>query len=246
MPVLYSKFLKPQNVPLFIKGLLPSRTNFIILFGVSVGLAVTITCILTRRKERLFRGLAAAAAAAASNERWKNPEDNEKPRRRARTGSSTSLLQPSPLWPKTSSISTTPTTTTTTVTNTNTTPTPNRVNFKIDPAEEEARTITSMSEIPQQAENLELQRRRSYPNRDTSEMNETNEEIVVAEGWRRHTRVYGGGVCQACLESEERMRAMNIKLQSNPAQEPSPNQSGGGNIVKQDSEQQQQQQQQSN
>jgi hypothetical protein len=37
-------------------------------------------------------------------------------------------------------------------------------------------------------------------------------EIVVAEGWRRHTRVYGGGVCQACEESERRMSA--VKLQA--------------------------------
>lgn len=27
------------------------------------------------------------------------------------------------------------------------------------------------------------------------------------ENWSRHTRVYGGGVCLACLESEEKMRA---------------------------------------
>jgi hypothetical protein len=30
-------------------------------------------------------------------------------------------------------------------------------------------------------------------------------EIVVAEGWRRHTKVFGGGVCEACAESERRM-----------------------------------------
>jgi hypothetical protein len=31
-------------------------------------------------------------------------------------------------------------------------------------------------------------------------------EIVMGEGWRRHTRVYGGGVCLACLESEQKMK----------------------------------------
>ncbi|PMD44887.1 hypothetical protein L207DRAFT_577839 [Hyaloscypha variabilis F] len=30
-------------------------------------------------------------------------------------------------------------------------------------------------------------------------------EILQAEGWRRHTRVFGGGVCKACEESERRM-----------------------------------------
>lgn len=29
-------------------------------------------------------------------------------------------------------------------------------------------------------------------------------EILETESWRRHTRVYGGGVCLACLESEQR------------------------------------------
>jgi hypothetical protein len=32
-------------------------------------------------------------------------------------------------------------------------------------------------------------------------------EIIAAEGWRRHTRVFGGGVCKACEESERRMSA---------------------------------------
>lgn len=41
---------------------------------------------------------------------------------------------------------------------------------------------------------------------DTSMGIVVNEEIIIAaEGWRRHTRVYGGGVCQACLESEQAM-----------------------------------------
>jgi len=37
------------------------------------------------------------------------------------------------------------------------------------------------------------------------------EVIIAAEGWRRHTRVYGGGVCRACEESEEQMRLMGMK-----------------------------------
>jgi hypothetical protein len=42
---------------------------------------------------------------------------------------------------------------------------------------------------------------------------ELNEEILIAaEGWRRHTRVYGGGVCQACIESEQQADRMGIKL----------------------------------
>jgi len=38
---------------------------------------------------------------------------------------------------------------------------------------------------------------------------EVSGEIVVndTEGWRRHTRVYGGGVCLACEESERKMSA---------------------------------------
>jgi hypothetical protein len=41
---------------------------------------------------------------------------------------------------------------------------------------------------------------------------ELDEEVIIAaEGWRRHTRVYGGGVCQACEESEEQMRLMGVR-----------------------------------
>ncbi|RFU27451.1 hypothetical protein B7463_g8889, partial [Scytalidium lignicola] len=47
-------------------------------------------------------------------------------------------------------------------------------------------------------------RRRSYT-KMTTEGTEFSGEIVAAEGWRRHTRVFGGGVCEACLESERRM-----------------------------------------
>jgi hypothetical protein len=37
------------------------------------------------------------------------------------------------------------------------------------------------------------------------------EVIIAAEGWRRHTRVYGGRVCRACEESEEQMRLMGVR-----------------------------------
>jgi hypothetical protein len=33
---------------------------------------------------------------------------------------------------------------------------------------------------------------------------EVQGEIIVAEGWRRHTRVFGGGVCKVCEESKQR------------------------------------------
>ena len=39
----------------------------------------------------------------------------------------------------------------------------------------------------------------------------TEEVIIAAKGWRRYTRVYGGGVCQACEESEEQMRLMGVE-----------------------------------
>lgn len=35
-------------------------------------------------------------------------------------------------------------------------------------------------------------------------------EVAVTEGWKRHTRVYGGGVCEACEESAAKMRAMGF------------------------------------
>jgi hypothetical protein len=37
------------------------------------------------------------------------------------------------------------------------------------------------------------------------------EVIIAAEGWRRHTRVYGGGVCRVCEESEEQIRLMGLR-----------------------------------
>jgi hypothetical protein len=49
-------------------------------------------------------------------------------------------------------------------------------------------------------------RRRSYT-KTMADGTEVSGEIIVAEGWRRHTRVFGGGVCKACEESERRMTA---------------------------------------
>jgi hypothetical protein len=51
-----------------------------------------------------------------------------------------------------------------------------------------------------------LPRRRSYT-KNMPDGGEVSGEIIVAEGWRRHTRVFGGGVCKACEESERRMGA---------------------------------------
>jgi hypothetical protein len=51
----------------------------------------------------------------------------------------------------------------------------------------------------------ELPRRRSYTR--TTSGTEVTGEIITAEGWRRHTRVFGGGVCKACEESERRLSA---------------------------------------
>ncbi|KAM3085915.1 hypothetical protein ACMFMG_002968 [Clarireedia jacksonii] len=34
-----------------------------------------------------------------------------------------------------------------------------------------------------------------------------NGEIIIGDGWRRHTKVFGGGVCEACAENERRMSA---------------------------------------
>ena len=39
---------------------------------------------------------------------------------------------------------------------------------------------------------------------------EVSGEIFVAEGWRRHTKVFGGGVCAACEENEARLAKVNV------------------------------------
>ncbi|KAK0102256.1 hypothetical protein ONS95_005878 [Cadophora gregata] len=57
-----------------------------------------------------------------------------------------------------------------------------------------------------EAGGTELPRRRSYT-KTTAGGVEVQGEVLMAEGWRRHTRVFGGGVCIACEESERRMTA---------------------------------------
>ncbi|KAL2071080.1 hypothetical protein VTL71DRAFT_12315 [Oculimacula yallundae] len=53
---------------------------------------------------------------------------------------------------------------------------------------------------------MDVPRRRSYTKTTVGGV-EVQGEVVMAEGWRRHTRVFGGGVCIACEESERRMTA---------------------------------------
>ncbi|ESZ92262.1 hypothetical protein SBOR_7351 [Sclerotinia borealis F-4128] len=52
-------------------------------------------------------------------------------------------------------------------------------------------------------------RRRSYTKASNPQTNSpaVTGEIISSDGWRRHTRVFGGGVCEACAESERRMSA---------------------------------------
>jgi hypothetical protein len=57
---------------------------------------------------------------------------------------------------------------------------------------------------------IDIPRRRSYTKTiegGKEAMEVTGEIVVSPEGWRRHTRVFGGGVCKACEESERRMSA---------------------------------------
>jgi hypothetical protein len=53
-------------------------------------------------------------------------------------------------------------------------------------------------------------RRRSYNGKTVQGIGLVG-EIVEQEPWRRHTRVFGGAVCLACQESEERMRSMGLQ-----------------------------------
>ncbi|KAH7399779.1 hypothetical protein BKA64DRAFT_464931 [Cadophora sp. MPI-SDFR-AT-0126] len=57
-----------------------------------------------------------------------------------------------------------------------------------------------------EAAGMDLPRRRSYT-KTTAGGVEVQGEVLMGEGWRRHTRVFGGGVCMACEESERRMTA---------------------------------------
>lgn len=83
-----------------------------------------------------------------------------------------------------------------------------------EPLEEipELSTSEFSSSSPNEASALDgsnIPRRRSYTkNQDGVEV---QGEVVMGDTWRRHTRVYGGGVCLACLESENKMVGMGLK-----------------------------------
>lgn len=75
-------------------------------------------------------------------------------------------------------------------------------------------TVTSLSSERITSENLP--RRRSYsrtltvPSPGDSQISEAikvqvSGEVVLAEGWRRHTRVFGGSVCKACEGNQRNM-----------------------------------------
>ncbi|EKD20235.1 hypothetical protein MBM_02187 [Drepanopeziza brunnea f. sp. 'multigermtubi' MB_m1] len=49
-------------------------------------------------------------------------------------------------------------------------------------------------------------KRRSYTETTLEDVEVQGEVVVMAGGWRRHTNVFGGGVCVACKESDRRMR----------------------------------------
>jgi hypothetical protein len=75
------------------------------------------------------------------------------------------------------------------------------------PQMQETEFVTSpISQSPPETFDSMLPRRRSYT-KQTPSGAEVSGEIITGEGWRRHTRVFGGGVCKACEESDRRMTA---------------------------------------
>jgi hypothetical protein len=57
---------------------------------------------------------------------------------------------------------------------------------------------------------MDIPRRRSYTktlSTSSKPSHTVQGEIIQSDSWRRHTRVFGGGVCKACEESELRMSA---------------------------------------
>lgn len=80
-------------------------------------------------------------------------------------------------------------------------------------------TITSSTSTSTEGLKLEIPRRRSYTKTITTspdgtvkigeivQVNVSGEIMTSPDGWRRHTRVFGGGPCRACEESDK-SRAM--------------------------------------
>lgn len=73
------------------------------------------------------------------------------------------------------------------------------------PSNAEIPTSKTQSSDPNVSAEVELPRRRSYT-KTTAQGTPLEGQIEMNESWRRHTRVFGGGVCKACEESEERRR----------------------------------------
>lgn len=183
MPSLCINSLQPQLVLLFEAIRIRAPVQHsILLGGVFISLGISIICILKRKRRHGNR------FGLADTERpWDGTREHEKRLH----------IRPASLpWPPKDIIT-------------------RIVTSKEDTGgrhQQDESTITTMSEPPQN-ENLEIQRRKSYTNKIVEGARELNGEILVAEGWRRHTKVFGGsGVCQACVESEERMKAMNLSL----------------------------------
>ncbi|KUJ17921.1 uncharacterized protein LY89DRAFT_732629 [Mollisia scopiformis] len=82
-------------------------------------------------------------------------------------------------------------------------------NLESVPSVSPSTSIVESFEPQQQQLQIDIPRRRSYTKTIgvEKEIEVTGEIVVSPEGWRRHTRVFGGGVCKACEESERRMSA---------------------------------------